>query len=514
MTIRSIPSHQGHGVSAAWADPSEPAPARHNSRTGWTGYHPPSEPAPDTARSGCNVLIFDDRPGAEHLRNHLDGDDLLQVQTTSDPRAARKALILNDFQIIMIALRAATRAGLELIDYLRQGDWPGLVLAAVEKGQVDLASEALRRGANAVLIEPIEPGQLRGLAVRAAREQHLSEEIARLRHQLADNSSMRNVLSKNPRMHAVFELIQNVATTTTPVLIEGERGTGKEEVARAIYRASLPWRPGPLSVFHCGLLPADLLQRQLFGPETNQGRGALVPQHNYLEQAAHGTLLLKEIGELPAALQKQLADFLSAAAQDQGGDDPLPDVRVIVTTRRNLTRLVKRGWFREDLYQALATVKIRLPPLRNRTEDIPLLAAHFLSSLARVGEPRKAIAPTAMDRLLRHTWPTNVRELQTVLERACITAQGPSIEAEDLVFAAPPAPTMATGRLVDLNRPLPELLREITTEVERKYLLRALKKVRGNIGRCARVCGLSRRSISAKLAEYQIDKNVFKKTDV
>jgi DNA-binding NtrC family response regulator len=256
-----------------------------------------------------------------------------------------------------------------------------------------------------------------------------------------------------------------------------------------------------------------MLQRQLFGSGANQGRGSLAPQQGYFEQSAHGTLVLKEIGELPAALQKQLAEFLVAASQEGPNGDPLPDARLIATTRRSLARLVKRGWFREDLYQGLAAVKIRLPPLRNRPEDIPHLAAYFVANYARTGEPRKAIAPAAMDRLLRHTWPLNVRELETVLERACITARGPTIEADDLVFAAPPAPTMSTGRLVDLNRPLPELLREITTEVEKKYLLRALKKVRGNIGRCARLCGLSRRSISAKLAEYHIDKNVFKKAD-
>jgi DNA-binding NtrC family response regulator len=445
MKIRSIPSLQDHEVTAAWADHFERAPETETPRPTWAGFDRDCPQSHGAGQSCCNVLIFDDQPAGEHLQNLLQNNELVQVHATSEARAARKALVQTDYHLILIALRSEATAGMEFIDHLRQGGWPGLILAVVEKDRMDLAGEAAHRGASAILIEPITASQLRFLIERATREQHLHEEVARLRQQLADSGSLRNVLSKNPRMHAVFELIQNVAATTTPILIEGERGTGKEEVARAIHRASLPWRPGPLTVLHCGLLPADLLHRQLFGPEANHARGSLAPQRSYFEQAAHGTLLLKEIGELPAALQKRLAEFLNADSQEQPGSDPLPDVRLVATTHRNLARLVKRGWFREDLYQALAAVKIRLPPLRNRPEDIPLLAAYFVANYSRAGEPRKAIAPAAMDRLLRHTWPINVRELETVLERACITARGPSIDADDLVFAAPPAATSAAA---------------------------------------------------------------------
>jgi DNA-binding NtrC family response regulator len=186
------------------------------------------------------------------------------------------------------------------------------------------------------------------------------------------------------------------------------------------------------------------------------------------------------------------------------------DGRVIGATNRNLTNMVKKNKFREDLYYRLNVVKIDLPPLRERTQDIPLLATHFANKHARPGEKPPTFSPEAMEKLLNHSWPGNIRELENAIERACVTARASVIGAEDLPLEVLQVRSGDGGSLVDLSKPLPDLLREVTLDLERRYLTRAMKKSRGNVGRCAKICGLSRRSISAKLAEYDIRKESFK----
>ena len=187
------------------------------------------------------------------------------------------------------------------------------------------------------------------------------------------------------------------------------------------------------------------------------------------------------------------------------------DVRVIAATNRSLQRLVKQGTFREDLYYRLNVVKIDLPPLRDRPEDIPLLAAHFARKYAPPGQPPREVAPQAMDMMLHYRWPGNIRELENAIERACVVSRGPAIEPSDLPTDLHSlSPVSGFVPRIDLSRPLPELIREVTAQLEKRYILKALKKTRGNVMRTARICGLSRRSISEKLRRYRIDKADFK----
>jgi DNA-binding NtrC family response regulator len=230
------------------------------------------------------------------------------------------------------------------------------------------------------------------------------------------------------------------------------------------------------------------------------------------ELADHGTIFLDEVGDIPAPMQAKLLRVLQERRFERvGGAVSLEvDVRVVGATNRNLRRLVKQGKFREDLFYRLNVVKIDLPPLRERPEDIPLLATHFTERYARHGTAPKIISPDAMELLLAYSWPGNIRELENAVERACVTARGPTILSTDLppdVAAPRPMQTVST---VDVTRPLPDQLRQVVADVEKQYLRKALKKARGNVGRCARISGLSRRSVSAKLAEYGIDKDEFK----
>jgi DNA-binding NtrC family response regulator len=312
-------------------------------------------------------------------------------------------------------------------------------------------------------------------------------------------------------MHAIFELIGNVAQSLSTVLIEGETGTGKEQVARAIH-ASSNQRSGPLVAVNCAALPETLLESELFGHEKGSFTGATGQRKGRFEMADGGTLFLDEVGDVPAAMQVKLLRVLQERRIERVGSTQSIDidVRVIAATNRNLPTLVAEGKFREDLYYRLNVVKIDLPPLRERVEDIGLLVTHFMQKFARADGSPKHVAPEAMEILMRHQWPGNVRELENAIERACVTSKDDTIRPENLPpELLKPAPSRSAYP-IDLSRPLSEQLPEVVASFEERYIRRALKRTRGHVGRCARICGISRRSMTAKIAQYNIDKSSFK----
>src|SRR5262249_26338276 len=339
---------------------------------------------------------------------------------------------------------------------------------------------ATRMGVYDFLGKPIDAGRLERVVQRALRERLLQDEIASLRAQLHGHYSFCNMLSKNPRMHAVFDLIQHVGGSTATILIEGETGTGKEEVARAIHRTSIS-RSGPLIAVNCASLPEALLESELFGHEKGAFTSALNQRRGRFELADQGTLFLDEVGDIPPAMQAKLLRVLQERRFERvGGTESIEvDVRVIAATNRSLLRLVQHGKFREDLYYRVNVVKIDLPPLRERREDIPLLAAYFAEKYARTGEPPKKIPPQAMEVLLNYSWPGNIRELENAIERACVTSQNGSILPQffpaELLRNEAPKPPCA----VDLTQPLPDLLRQAQADLERDYIRKALEQCHG-----------------------------------
>src|SRR5438876_8067740 len=263
---------------------------------------------------------------------------------------------------------------------------------------------------------------------------------------------------------------------------------------------------------NCAALPENLLESELFGHEKGSFTSAVGQRRGRFELAHGGTILLDEVGDIPPAMQAKLLRVLQERRFERvGGSESIEvDVRVIAATNRSLQRLVQEGQFREDLYYRLNVVKIELPPLRERPEDIPFLAMHFCEKYARPRTSPRQIDPQAMEVLLRYRWPGNIRELENAIERACVTSRDDFIQPENL---PPELTNPTTPKLpfhIDLDRPLPVLLREAAATIEQQYIRKALKKTRGNVGRCARICGLSRRSITAKITEYGIDKTAFK----
>jgi DNA-binding NtrC family response regulator len=458
------------------------------------------------------ILIAEDHESSgRQLKELLEADPKLKVDVLTDGKEALEALIRDNYSALITDLRMPHLDGMDLIREIQERRLPVTVIVATGYGSIAEAVDAMRMGAWEFLTKPIDVNHLRLVIERVMRERALLDEVNQLRAELQSHYSFHDILSKNPRMHSVFELIANVALTNTTVLIEGETGTGKECVARAIHEASHE-RTGELVAVNCAALPETLLESELFGHEKGSFTSAVGQRKGRFEMAHGGSIFLDEVGDVPATMQAKLLRVLQERRFERvGGTESIEvDVRVIAATNRPLRRLVKQGKFREDLYYRLNVVKIDLPPLRERPEDIPLLATHFTEKYARPGESPKQIAAPVMDLLLNYAWPGNIRELENVIERACITARDNRIELESLPpdLVNPPSPTLPFQ--IDLNRPLPQLLQETVTVVEQQYIRKALKKAQGNVGRCAKICGLSRRSITAKIAEYGFDRLAFK----
>jgi DNA-binding NtrC family response regulator len=457
------------------------------------------------------ILVADSDSTCQALKKLVVDDPELQVDGTDDGAAALHALSEQNYSIFLVDLRMPGLDGVRLMAEIQKRTLPVTVIVMTGSSSIDQAVQAMRLGAYDILTKPVDGHHLRLVVQRVLRERRLQDEVASLREQLQNRYSFRNIISKSPRMHAVFELIANVAQTNTTVLIEGETGTGKEQVALAIHNASQQ-RTGPMVAVNCAALPETLLESELFGHEKGAFTSAVGKRIGRFEMANGGTIFLDEVGDIPAAMQAKLLRVLQERRFERvgGGETIEVDVRVIGATNRFLQKLVQDGKFREDLYYRLNVVKIDLPPLRERREDIPLLAAFFAEKNARPGEAPKRIPPQAMDILLNYSWPGNIRELENAIERACVTSANGTIHPQNFPtdLLQPPAPKSHLD--IDLNQPLPSLLQKIQADVEQEFIRKALEQTRGNVSQCAQICGISRRSLSAKLGVYQINKAAFK----
>jgi two-component system, NtrC family, response regulator AtoC len=454
------------------------------------------------------LIAEDNEDTCRQLKTLLEAEGNLHVDTTRDGRQALEALQQNFYSIFLTDLKMPHLDGMQLIEEIQKQDIPVTVIVMTGHGSIDGAVQAIRMGAYDFLTKPLDPGHLQLVVRRALSDRALRDEVVYLREQLEARDAFRDIVSKSPRMHGILELVNNIAHTTTTVLIEGETGTGKEMIARAIHRASASLRTGPMVAINCAALPENLLESELFGHEKGAFTGAISQRKGRFEQANGGTLFLDEVGEIPPAMQVKLLRVLQERCFERvGGTDPIEvDVRIITATNRSLARMVKKGIFREDLYFRVNVIRIEVPPLRDRPEDIPLLARHFAEKFVRPHESPKEFSPQVMETLLNYRWPGNVRELENAIERACVTCHGSTIQPEHLPPDLLRPPVARAPFKIDLQKQLPDLLKEIMSDVESRYIRKALARTRGNVGRCAKICGLSRRSITSKIADYGINK--------
>lgn len=459
------------------------------------------------------VLIVEDNADTRTtLQELLELSLKLEVDTAGDGAQGLAMLQAKPYSLVITDLRMPKMSGMKMLEEIQRLELPVSCIVTTGHGSIADAVQAMRMGAYDFLTKPPDPQHLCLLVQRALAERALRDEVLALRQELQGKHSFKNVLSKNARMHEIFELIGHVAETATTVLIQGETGTGKEQLARAIHAASGHQREGQFIAINCAAIPETLLESELFGHEKGSFTGATAQRQGRFELADGGTLFLDEVGDIPSVMQIKLLRVLQERRFERiGGSESIhSDFRLIAATNQPLQKLVADGKFREDLFYRLNVVQIELPPLRDRQEDIPLLAMYFAQKFARPGQPVAQINPEAMEKLLAYEWPGNIRQLENAMERACITAPDSVITPAHLHLDTPSKQLLKGQQSIDLSRPLTEQLAELTAKFEKRYLRKALKRTRGHVGRCAKITGLSRRSITDKISQYGIDKQEFK----
>ncbi|MDB5349911.1 MAG: response regulator with CheY-like receiver, AAA-type ATPase, and DNA-binding domain [Planctomycetota bacterium] len=458
------------------------------------------------------ILVVDDsEPTCSQLSRLLARPDR-RIKVAHDGTAALEWLVEGNFSLVLTDLHLPGIDGLELIREIRQRELPITAIVMTGHASIDSAVEAMKLGAYDYLSKPIDPLRLEVLVDQALKDRTLRDEVAALRRGLHQRFAFHNLLGQGSAMREVFARIARVAASGCTVLISGETGTGKELVAQALHDADPARGRGPLVTVNCAALPEPLLESELFGHEKGAFTGADRQKPGRFELAKGGSLFLDEVGEMPLSMQAKLLRVLQDGRFERvGGSEPiLTDCRVLAATHIDLEAAVAAGRFREDLYYRLNVVRIDVPPLRDRTEDIPILVDHFLTRLHERRYPSKTFAKAALDRLARHEWPGNVRELEHLVEQLVVTTSGPVVEPEDLppqIVSTREAPFSLE---FDLARHLQDITDELTERIERAYLIRVLETHSGRIDRISEHCGLSRRSISEKLRRYRIDKADFK----
>ncbi len=449
------------------------------------------------------ILVVDDEPDMRELLRDVLQERGCRVALAQSGREALKQLGEDEYAVVLTDLRMKEMEGIELLKEIKRSYPETNVIIMTAFGSVETAIEAMKQGAYDYLVKPIKTEELVRVTERALREAALRQEVNRLRREVHKEYSFHQILGKSKPMREVFDLIRRVADSPTNLLITGESGTGKELVAKAIHYNSAR-RDAPFVPVNCAAIPEALLESELFGHMKGSFTDAKADKRGLFEEAQGGTLLLDEISELPLMLQaKLLRAVQEREIRRVGATRPVPvNVRIIAATTLALAEEVKEKRYREDLYYRLNVIELRIPPLRERREDILLLVDAFLHKLADTAHKAvRGISESALLLLLDYAWPGNVRELENVIERAVTLARGEKIVPEDL----PPVVQGARGerRVIDEaeERTLP------LHEMEKEYILRILEKTGGNKYQAAQVLGIDRKTLYRKLAEIQAMKN-------
>lgn len=456
------------------------------------------------------VLVVDDEENQRAGLASMISSWGFSTETAADGQEALDKMSLSPVHVIITDLMMPRMDGFELLRRLSsQGSVPpAIVLTAF--GNIETAVATIHDlGAFWFLEKPIQPAALRILLERAASQSKLTEETERLQRQLSYQGLLGDLVSNSAAMQQVFSLIRQVAPSKAAVLITGESGTGKELVARAIHELS-PRRSGPFFAINCAAMPETLMESELFGHEKGAFTGAVERRAGCFELAQHGTLLLDEIGDMPVATQAKLLRVLedSRVRRLGGKSEIVVDVRVIASTNKVLEEALRKGELRDDLYYRLNVFHISLPPLRQRLEDIPVLAEALLSDLNRKYTCRVTdLDPSVLDIFRRHTWPGNVRELRNVLERAVILAGEGTIMPVHLPhdFGAV-AGQQGRHPVHDLDSvKLP--VGSTVNDAEKALILLTLQHTKNNKTRAAEILGISLKTLFNKLKEYGAAEN-------
>jgi two-component system, NtrC family, response regulator AtoC len=419
--------------------------------------------------------------------------------------------------VLLTDLRLGSEDGMKLIDRALRMPRAPICIMMTAYGSIDVAVEAMKRGAYDFVTKPLNLDKVEMLIARAVRARKLEQENRALREQVDERYGLENIWGDSPALHEVLDTIRQVAPSSANVLIEGESGTGKELAAHAIHNLSRR-NKAKFVIVHCAALSPTLLESELFGHEKGAFTGAHERRIGRFEQASGGTIFLDEVAEIALSTQVKLLRVISEerAFERVGGNQTLrADVRLIAATNKNLEQLVREGKFRDDLFFRLNVVRITMPPLRERKEDIPILVRGFLRHFCKVNEkPLLDLTPDAMDALLTYDWPGNVRELRTAIEHGVVMATGPKITLRDLPMAVRQAASAVPARGISAAQAFGEKASPLDLhETERRLIIQALATTNGNVTAAAKKLGISRRTLHRKINELNLAKKPAKATD-
>jgi DNA-binding NtrC family response regulator len=450
------------------------------------------------------LIVDDEKSTRDGLRGAL--EDEFDVYTAASPAEALTILRSEPVQLLLTDLRMGGESGMDLLDKALALPEPPVAIMMTAYGSVDTAVEAMRRGAWHFVTKPLNLDEVEMLLKRALRGRTLETENKQLTQQVRKSHKLDRLIGKSPEIAKVSEIIQQVAPTRATILIEGESGTGKEVVAGLLHHLS--GRPAAKMVtVHCAALSPQLLESELFGHEKGAFTGAAQRRIGRFEQADGGTLFLDEIGEIDAATQIKLLRVLSERTIERvGSNTPLKvDVRVIAATNKNLREMVDRGDFREDLFFRLNVVKIEMPPLRTRREDIVLLTNAFLQEFAKENDrPVKPLTDGALARMVAYPWPGNVRELRTAIEHGVVMSNDAVIDVRHLPQFLLSQPAGSPQPPAPAKNSLDAAGEFNLHALETNAIRAALATSRGNRTQAAELLGVSRRTLQRKLKELGI----------
>jgi two-component system response regulator AtoC len=449
------------------------------------------------------ILVVDDEESLRSMVTVLLQKEGYQVSSASGGEEALELLGEQAFDLVLSDIRMPRMDGLQLLDRI-QALYPDITVIMMSAfGTVDLAVEAMKRGAYDYISKPFKPDEIL-LALRKAQEREgLRRENIRLKEEVGERFSLEGIVARSPSMVKIMESVKKVAGYRSHVLITGESGTGKEVLARAVHNMS-PWKDDPFVAVNCGAIPATLMESEFFGHVRGAFTDAVTDKAGLFEEASGGTLFLDEIGDLPLDMQVKFLRAIQEGEVRRVGDNaPIQvDVRIIAATAVDLSLAVREGRFREDLFYRLNVVPIQIPPLRQRPEDIYPLAEHLLYRISmRLGGGQRSLSPEGMKALLKYPWPGNVREMENLFERASILADSATLELEDIL---PLLADMEVGEEEGLS-PDELSIKTASRHLEKRLIVKALKKTQYNRSQAARLLEISHRALLYKIKDYEIE---------
>ncbi len=453
------------------------------------------------------ILVVDDEESIREFLEIMLKKEGYEVTLAEDGQKAKDLLAKKTFDMIISDLQMPHVTGIELLKFVKE-TYPDIVFMLITAfGTTETAVEAMKMGAYDYLTKPFKIDEVRLNIQNALRSRNLEVENRSLKKELVKEYSFQNMVGNSPAMHAIYEMVKRVSQTPTNVLITGESGTGKEVVAKAIHYNG-PLKDRPFITVNCGAIPENLMESEMFGHKKGSFTGAVSDKAGLFEVADTGTLFLDEVGELPMSIQVKLLRAIQERVIRRVGatDDNKVDVRIIAATNRNLEEMVAKGSFRQDLFYRLNVINIRTPGLRERRDDIPLLANHFLKKYnERLNKNIGAISAEAMEILKKYDYPGNVRELENMIERTVALESGATILPESL----PPMVNTSSGRKMASSNEI-EIgddgvdLDKIMGQIEKELLVKAIHSAGGVKKRAAKLLHISFRSMRYRIEKYNL----------